>query len=219
MDRGTKYQLLTRHFVPSFDYKSPETYDKGLPPLLSHGIHTKSPLTQISPRLDGAFCVPCALFAADRSNKEALVTIPFNKWARYTNVIVAHAEKQYHRDAMLAAKAFCETMENSTATIQCHVSTEREKRVKENRKLLQLIVKAVLYCGRQCIALQGDKERLDQPGNPGNFRALLKLMSEDNDMLAQHLRNANRVTYIFPQSQIEVIGKKLIQTRIAQEIM
>ena len=53
--------------------------------------------------------------AADRSNKGALVTIPFNKWARYTNVIVAHAEKQYHRDAMLAAKAFSETMENPTA--------------------------------------------------------------------------------------------------------
>ncbi|XP_068697106.1 zinc finger MYM-type protein 1-like [Montipora foliosa] len=57
-------------------------------------------------------------------------------------------------------------MENPTATIQFHISTEREKRIKENRKLLQLIAKAVLYCGRQCIALRGEKERLDQPGNP-----------------------------------------------------
>ena len=57
-------------------------------------------------------------------------------------------------------------MENPTATIQCHIRTEREKRIKENPKLLQLIAKAVLYCGRQCIALRGDKERLDQPGNP-----------------------------------------------------
>ena len=75
------------------------------------------PWLKYSPRLDGAFCVSCALFAADRSSKGALVTIPFNKRARYTNVIVAHAEKQYHRDAMLVAKAFCETMENPMATI------------------------------------------------------------------------------------------------------
>ena len=156
------------------------------------------PWLKYSPRLDGSFCSPCAPFAADRSNKGALVTIPFNKWARYTNLIVAHADKQYHRDAMLAAKAFCETMENPTATIQCHISTEREKRIKENRKLLQLIGKAVLYCERQCIALRGDKERLYQPVNPGNFRALLKLISEGNDVRAQHLRNANRVTYISP---------------------
>ena len=106
---------------------------------------------------------------------------------------------KYHRDTMLAAKAFCETMENPTATIQCHISTEREKRIKENRKLLQLIGKAVLYCERQCIALRGDKERLYQPVNPGNFRALLKLISEGNDVRAQHLRNANRVTYISPR--------------------
>ena len=102
-------------------------------------------------------------------------------------------------------------MENPTATIQW-LPREREKRIKENRKLLQLIAKA----------LRGDKDRLDQPGNPGNFRALLKLMSEDNDMLAQHLRKANRVTYISPQSQneiIEVIEKKIIQARIAQEIL
>ena len=156
------------------------------------------PWLKYSPRLDGAFCSPCAPFAADSSNKGALVTIPFNKWARYTNLIVAHADKQYHRDAMLAAKAFCETMENPTATIQCHISTEREKRIKENRKLLQLICKAVLYYERQCIALRGDKERLYQPVNPGNFRALLKLISEGNDVRAQHLRNANRVTYISP---------------------
>ena len=113
-------------------------------------------------------------------------------------------------------------LENPTATIQCHISTEREKRIKENRKLLQLIAKVVLYCGRQCIALRGDKERFDQPGNPGNFRALLMLMSEDNDMLAQNLRNANRVTYISPQSQnemIEVIRKKFVQTRITQVIL
>ena len=130
------------------------------------------PWLNYSPRLNGAFSVPYALFVADRSNKGALATIPFNKWARYTNVIVAHAEKQYHRDAMLAAKAFCETMENSTATIQCHISTEREKRIKENRKLLQIIAKAVLYCGCQCIAFRGDKERLDQPGNPGTWRRM-----------------------------------------------
>lgn len=198
MDRGTQYQLLTRYFVPSFDYKFPETYDNGCHRSFRMEYTRNRPWLKYNPRLDGAFCVPCARFAADRSNKGALITIPFNKWVRYTNVIVAHAEKQYHRDAMLAAKAFCETMENPTATIQCNISTEREKRIKENRKLMQLIVKAVLYCGHQCIALRGDKERLDQPGNPGNFRALLKLMSEDNDMLAQHLLSAKRVTHFSP---------------------
>jgi len=153
VDRGTKYQPLTRHFLPSFDYNFPKTYDNGCHRSSRMEYTRNRPWLKYSPGLDGAFCIPCALFAADRSNKGALVTIPVNKWARYTDIIVQHAEKQYHRDAMLAAKAFCKTMENPTVAIQCHISTEREKQIEENRKLLQLTAKGVLCCGHQWIAL------------------------------------------------------------------
>ena len=81
MDRRTKYQVLTRHFVPSFDYKFPETYDNSCHRSFRMEYTRNRPWLNYSPRLDGAFCVPCELFAADRSNKGALVTIPFNKWA------------------------------------------------------------------------------------------------------------------------------------------
>ena len=70
------------------------------------------------------------------------------------------------------------------------------------------------------IALHGDKEKLDQPGNPGNFLALLKLMSESDPLLHEHL-NTGRVTYVSPQSQnemIEVIGKQFIQAKRFEEI-
>ena len=70
------------------------------------------------------------------------------------------------------------------------------------------------------IALHGDKEKLDQPGNPGNFLALLKLMSESDPLLHEHL-NTGRVTYVSPQSQnemIEVIGKQFIQAKLVEEI-
>lgn len=76
--------------------------------------------------------------------------------------------------------------------------------------------------GASALLFEVTRKGLDQPGNSGNFRPLLKLMSEDNDMLAQHLCNANRVTYISPHSQnemIEVIGIKFIQAKIAQEIL
>ena len=43
--------------------------------------------------------------------------------------------------------------------------------------MLKSIVRAILFCGRQCIALRGNSEQLDTPGNPGNFLSLLKLLS------------------------------------------
>ena len=69
MDSVTKYQLLTRHFLSSFAYKFPETYDNDCHRSFRMEYTRNRPRLKYSPHLDGAFCVPCALFAADRLNK------------------------------------------------------------------------------------------------------------------------------------------------------
>ena len=50
---------------------------------------------------------------------------------------------------------------------------------------------AVLFCGRQCIALRGDNEVLneDSCGNTGNFLAALEMIANHDDILKQHLDN------------------------------
>ncbi|KAK3737215.1 hypothetical protein QZH41_011272, partial [Actinostola sp. cb2023] len=221
MSRGKKYELLTQHSCPSQHHKFPQSFDNGCYRSFRFDYFKNRPWLVYSQHLDAAFCIVCALFANDRSNKHSLVTKPFKKWARYTTVIVEHAEKAYHRDAMSAAQAFKESIENPTSTVSCLFDKERDQHIRENREILKAIAKAVLYCGRQCIALRGDKEKLDQPGNPGNFLALLKLMAEKDHLLHEHLNPNRRVTYLSPQSQnemIQVIGKHFIQRKIVQEI-
>ena len=53
--------------------------------------------------------------------------------------------------------------------------------------MLKSVASAVLYCARQCIALRGDAEDTELPGNPGNFLALLKLLVVHDDELYSHL--------------------------------
>ena len=70
--------------------------------------------------------------------------------------------------------------------------------------MLKSIASAVLFCGRQCIALRGVSEDLDSSsGNPGNFLALLKWLATHDDVLRSHLEApAMRcATYISPQTQ------------------
>ena len=168
--------------------------------------------------------MPCALFVSDRSNKQTLVTKPFKKWARYTSVIVEHTEKTYHRDAMIAAQAFKESVESLSSTVACLFDKERDKRIK-NSQIVKFIARAVLFCGRQCIPLHGHREKLDKSENPGNFLALLKVFSEGDPTLAAHLQTetvSSRVTYFSPQSQnemIDVIGKHYIQKKLVKEIL
>lgn len=146
------------------------------------------------------------------------------KWALYTSVIVEHAEKTYHRDAMIAAQAFKESVENPSNIVACLFDKEREKCIKENRQIVKSIARAVLFCGCQCIALCGHREMLDQSENPGNFFALLKVFSEGDPTLAAHLQTetVSRFTYLSPQSQnemIDVIGKDYRQKKLVKEIL
>ena len=222
LSRGKKYELLTQHFSPPSHYKFPGTYENGCLRSFRYEYFKNCPWLKYNPHLAAAFCVPCALFVSNRSNKQSLVTKPFRKWTRYTSVIVEHAEKSYHRDAMIAAQTFRESIENPSTTLTCVFDKEKEKRIEENRQILKAIARAVLYCGRQCIALCGHREKLTQSENPGNFLALLKVLSESDPVLEAHLKTGGRVTYLSPQSQnemIEVIGKHFIQKKIVEEIL
>ena len=60
-----------------------------------------------------------------------------------------------------------------------------------NRHIVKYASEAVLFCGRQCIALRGDNEVLncENPGNPGNLLAALQRIANHDDILKEHLCN------------------------------
>ena len=95
--------------------------------------------------------------------------------------------------------------------------------IERNGAILKSLAPVVLFCGKQCIALRGSSEHLDTPGNPGNFLALLKLLSQHDDVLQDHLESPHvlNVTYMSPCTQnelIEVIGKHIILRDLITEI-
>ena len=97
------------------------------------------------------------------------------------------------------------TVEHSQSSIVAQVDAWRAANITRNREVLKSIARAVLFCGRQCIALRGDGERIEMndtfvSGNPGNFLALLKLLAVNDDVLRSHLEApAMRcATYISP---------------------
>ena len=73
--------------------------------------------------------------------------------------------------------------------------------IQENRHVVKCCAQCILYCGRQCIALRGDIERIDQPGNPGNFLAMLKLIA-NYDPILKRLENPRQrnATCIFTEN-------------------
>ena len=69
------------------------------------------------------------------------------------------------------------------------MNAERARNIEENRHIVKCCAEGILFCGRQCIALRGDKEGVDKVGNSGNFLALLKTLAEHDPLLKSHLQN------------------------------
>ena len=81
------------------------------------------------------------------------------------------------------------------------------------------LANAELFCDKQSIALCGDTEHINKPGNPGNFLALLKLLSTHDEILRNHLQAPamQNATYISLRTQnglIETMGDQIFQGKV-----
>ena len=104
------------------------------------------------------------------------------------------------------------------------MSTEIVQRIQESRHIIRCCTECIPYCARQCIAVRGDVERVNMPGNPGKFLAILKLLANHDPVLKAHLETPHRrnSTYISPHivnEIIDIIGKRMIQKSIAEEVI
>ena len=52
---------------------------------------------------------------------------------------------------------------------------EHNKEVKKNRKVLNIILDAILLCGRLELSLRG-RDESNEPSNPGVFKSLLEVV-------------------------------------------
>ena len=172
------------------------------------------PWMMYSECIDGVFCTACAIFCSDAS-KSKFVTKPFRKWNKKSEKAKEHEHSTHHPKAMEQADNLKQAVECPHTAISAQIDSSKAANIERNREVLKSIARAVLFCGRQCIAWRCDVENLDTPENPGNFLALLKLLAVHDSVLKSHLETpAMRcVTHLSPQSQnelIEVMGKHII---------
>lgn len=72
-----------------------------------------------------------------------------------------HVQSHYHQKSMESADNLKFTIEHPNNTIICKIDARKAANIERNRSLLKSIARAILYCGKQCIALRGDREDID----------------------------------------------------------
>ena len=99
LSNSQRYSLLYNHMSPP----------NVLPTSYSYGCNRKFNTTWLykyawlrySPKLDGVFCGPCAVFAGENCmDKGILVNKPFSNWGKITETLSKHAKLAYHHKAL-----------------------------------------------------------------------------------------------------------------------
>ena len=99
LSNSQRYSLLYNHMSPP----------NVLPTSYSYGCNRKFNTTWLykyawlrySPKLDGVFCGPCAVFAGENCmDKGILVNRPFSNWGKITETLSKHAKLAYHHKAL-----------------------------------------------------------------------------------------------------------------------
>lgn len=150
------------------------------------------------------YCVNCVLFG--KSNKEskyrAFSYEPVTDWSNLPHLAKRHCERnEGHKTACMFAENFLCVANKEKDDIHTQVNNQHREIVLKNRAVLASIIKCLLFCAQQNIALRG------HGSEEGNFMALIKFHSQHDQVLKHHLATAPRnARYLSPKIQNELIN-------------
>ena len=138
------------------------------------------------PSADRVFRKHCALMIPMhcRKDKGAFVNKPFINWRKLQEKAKRHEQMKYHHDAMIATESFLNSVENPEQNLNNRLDDEKRKNIIRNRHSVKCVSEAILFCGRQCIALRGNNKVLngESRGKRSNFLAALQMIANHDDI-------------------------------------
>ena len=137
-----------------------------------------------------------------------------------------HSKLDYHLTAMTKMSEFLAQYEIPSQTISTIFDQAAKDRSVENKQVVECLLKVVLLCGKQGLALRGHRDdnvlwTEHEEGNQGNFIEFVRFRAEADEILHQHLQkatgNALYTSKTIQNEMIEVIGKH-IQHKIMTKV-
>ena len=215
--------LLDNHFKPDKNFEFPRKLLHGCKRSFSHKWIMKYPFLAYSRYLDALFCLPCVLFSKSKENN--FTKIPgFSKWYKTGEKVEEHSSSSVHDRSMSRLEEFKERLQNPRSTVPYTTDKTLQQRVEHNTKVLKWIIEVVLSCGKQCLPLRGHLENINNSShNSGSFLAIVKLFSQTNKKLKEHLlfsvaQNAKCISPKIQNKIINIIAYDMLQKDLIDEI-
>ena len=140
-----------------------------------------------------------------------------------------HSGSEYHTNSLTRMSEFVKRYENPSQTIATQLNTQLQKIMENSRKVIESLLRVVMLCRKQGLALRGHRddnivwtnEEESEPDNHGNFIELVCFRAESDEVLRHHLqsapRNAMYTSKTIQNELINITGSR-IQSDILREI-
>ena len=123
-------------------------------------------------RYDYVFCLPCTLLGKSEISQKSKFSenTGFSSWFKISEKVSKHLsceetcdEKNIsnyskHELKMTTAKVLIQSFRNPTATIPYNFDATRKIQISKIREILKWVIKTMILCGKQCIALSDHLE-------------------------------------------------------------
>lgn len=83
---------------------------------------------------------------------------PFNKWNKAHEELREHQNTKYHQAAQEKAEQFVASRKQVVPRIVQQLDERASQQIRTNREILSSVVKTVVLCGRQGLALRGNND-------------------------------------------------------------
>ncbi len=106
---------------------------------------------------EGVFCRACAFFALEKVGQQQLgqfVTKPFNTWGKMSYKGKAHSSLEYHQTSAAKMDEFITRFKNPSTAIDAIMDSNIQKTIDTNEKVIMSLLKVVILCGKQGLALR-----------------------------------------------------------------
>ncbi|XP_008190126.1 zinc finger MYM-type protein 1-like [Acyrthosiphon pisum] len=215
-----KYNLIKNPWIPSENFKFPLVVQGNKNRKFQRDWLNKFLWLSYSAKDCGAYFRLCVLFGRDVGGlgDQKLGVLTLQPLSKYKNAVAdfkKHSTLNYHALAIVKSDHFCATYEGNDISVDVQLDSNLRKQIAINRKKILPIVKTILFCRKQNIALRGHRhetgnifnQNSNLIENDGNFRALLRFRIESGDSdLSDHLQNSNKnATFISAVTQNDII--------------
>ncbi len=125
-----------------------------------------------------------------------------------------HCRQDYHKTSVARMVEFIARYKNPSHSIAMILDKQAQKIMLNNQKVVQSLLKIVILCGKQGLALRGHRNdhidwsesQQEKCTNHGNFIELVRFYAKHDHVLAQHLAKApHKAQYTSTTIQNELV--------------